>query len=243
MIISIVNQKGGVAKTTTTHALSSALAERGKKVLMVDFDAQSSLTICAGLKPHELPKNMYDVMCKKVPIKEIIYQAGNLFIAPSGIQLSVAELELAGRLNRENTLKKALEEVNDVFDYILIDCCPALSLLTVNALAASDRVIVPCSPDYLAYQGLQLLMSSVEDVRAMINPSINFVGIILTMADKRTLHYKEVRDLIMSRYNVLGEIGISVKVKDAVLQGQSIVTFDPNHPISLAYKSIAHSLQ
>lgn len=244
MIISVVNQKGGVAKTTTTHALGTALAMQGKKVLMVDLDSQASLSFSCGLRPHTLKENMYHVMCKKKPIKDIIYSTKlpNLFIAPSGIQLAGAELEIIGKVNRENILKLALNEVSETFDYIFIDCSPSLSTLVLNALSASDRIIIPCSPDYLAFQGLEMLSDTIENVRVQLNPGLKILGVILTMSDKRTLHTKEIREEIIRHYDVLGEVGISVKVKDAIHQGLSIVAAEPEHQISLDYKAIALSI-
>lgn len=243
MITAIVNQKGGVAKTTTTHALATALALQGKKVLMVDLDAQSSLTICTGIKPFELEYNMYDVICKGKPIAEILFESQpNLHIAPANINLANADLELVGKFNRENTLRKALAPICDYYDHIFIDCSPSLSLLVMNALTAADQVIIPCSPDYLAYQGLQLLTNSINQVKAETNPDLFIKGIIITMNDNRTLHAREIKELISKDYPLLGEIGFSVKVKDSVINGLSIVAYDPKHQIAKDYISIAANL-
>lgn len=244
MITAIVNQKGGVAKTTTTHALASALAEQGKKVLMIDLDSQSSLTICTGIKPYELEYSIYDVLCKHKPMNEILYQTKleNLHIAPANLHLANADLELVNRISRENILKKALAPIQGYYDHIFIDCSPSLSLLVTNALTAADQAIIPCSPDYLAYQGLQLLTSTIHQINNNTNPHLKILGTIITMIDRRTLHAQEVIELIQRDYTVLGEIGLSVKVKDAVLNRESIVTYDPAHQIAKDYTAIAERL-
>lgn len=245
MITAIVNQKGGVAKTTTTHALATALAIQGKRVLMIDLDAQSSLTICTGLKPYDLQYSMYDVICKGKPLSEILYHQPtqpNLHIAPATLELANADLEIVGKMNRENILRKAIAPIKQYYDHIFIDCSPSLSLLVINALTAADQVIIPCSPDYLAYQGLKMLIGSIQNVKAETNQSLELKGVILTMADKRTNHYKEVRQLIESTFTILGEVGISVKVKDAVLDRVSIVSYSPDHDIAKEYMAIAEKL-
>lgn len=170
MIISMVNQKGGVAKTTSTLNMGALFAEQGKKVLMIDLDPQSSLTISLGIEADQFEYSMYNVMCEGLEIDKVILQVKeNLFIAPSIIDLSVAELQLVNEMARESILKQRISKVKNEYDYILIDCPPSLGLLVVNALNATEKVIIPCTTSYLSYRGLKLLLDTVEKVRNNLN--------------------------------------------------------------------------
>ena len=167
-----MNQKGGVAKTTSTFNIGAILAEKGKRVLLVDLDPQHSLTIALGID-DELTKSIYNVICEKEDINNVILEVSeNLYIAPSNLELSIAELQLVSMMARESILKKALDKVKDNYDIILIDCPPSLSLLTVNALVASNEVIVPTATDYLSYKGLELLIDTINNVKENLNEDL-----------------------------------------------------------------------
>lgn len=241
MIISIINQKGGVAKTTSTFNLGSIISNMNKKVLLIDIDPQSSLTTCAGINSDE--KSMYDVICNNENIENIIKKfSENLYIAPSTLDLSIAELQLVTTMARENVLKKALSKIKNKFDYILIDCPPSLSLLTINSLVASNEVIVPVSTEYLAYKGLELLIDTVDNVRKNLNEKLFIKGIIATMYNKRTKHSNEVLETLKENFNVLGIIKSSVIVKDSGLANEPLDVFAPSHEITKEYTKIAKEI-
>lgn len=242
MIISVANQKGGVGKTTSTYNISVALSNLNKKVLMIDFDPQSSLSISAGFEMQEIVKTIYAVLCEKYPIEHSIHKVkDNLYLIPSIIDLSVAEMTLVSEFARESILKKVLEKIKDNYDFIIIDCPPSLGLLTINALCASDKILMPVSTDYLALRGLYMLILTVYKIKDNINENLEILGVIPTMYDSRTLHSKEILDKLKENYSELtmNEITKSVKVKDAVLSCSTIVDTYPNHKISIAYKRIA----
>ena len=246
-IFAVVNQKGGVAKTSSALILGDILASKGYSCLLVDLDAQSSLTISSGIEPEGIP-SMYDVLCEDTPIEDIILcgisdKGEKLCLAPTDITLSVAELSISNMMNRDTLLKRKLASVVESFDYIIIDCSPSLSLLTINALVACDSVIVPSSAEYLSYRGLKLLMDTIDRIKANEhNQTLDIKGVIVTLFDSRTLHHREVYDLINSKYPVLGCVGISTAVRDAVLQGKSLYTINPKHKISQQYLNITEAL-
>lgn len=239
MIISIINQKGGVAKTTSTYNISALLAKKDKKVLMIDLDPQASLTVSVGIEPEELRRTIYNVICENEDITNIIIELDkNLYIAPSVIDLSIAELSLVNKIARESILKKKIEKVKNNFDYIIIDCPPSLGLLVVNALSASDKILIPVATDYLAYRGLRLLLSTVDNVKENINSELSILGVIATLFDRRTLHSREVLEILEDKYNVIGKISISVQVKDSILAGKPLVEYNPKHHIVDEYKQV-----
>lgn len=240
MIISIINQKGGVAKTTSTFNLGSILASQGKKVLLIDIDPQNSLTTSFNI---ECEKSMYDVICNEEDIRNVILEINkNLYIVPSSLDLAVAELQLINVMARENVLKKRLKKVEKIFDIILIDCPPALSLLTINSLVASDEVIVPVSTDFLSYKGLELLLDSIEKVKNNLNENLSIKGIIATMHNSRTKHSNEVLNVLNKKFNVLGIIKSSVIVKDSILANEPLITYSPNHSTTKEYIKIAREI-
>lgn len=240
MIISIINQKGGVAKTTSTFNLAECLKEKGKKVLMIDLDPQSSLTISLGIEPEELKKTIYDVLCENAKIEDVILRVNDYFIVPSIIDLSAAEMKLVLEFGREYVLKNALENIKNSYDYILIDCPPSLGVLCVNALAASEKILIPVATEYLALRGMDLLMNSIERIKKL-NSGLGILGIIPTMYDPRTLHSNEVLQTLKENYGnlVLEPITKSIKVSDAILASTNIVANEPAHKISEAYRKIA----
>ena len=242
MIYSIMNQKGGVAKTTSTFNIGAILAEKGKRVLLVDLDPQHSLTIALGID-DELTKSIYNVICEKEDINNVILEVSeNLYVAPSNLELSIAELQLVSMMARESILKKALDKVKDNYDIILIDCPPSLSLLTVNALVASNEVIVPTATDYLSYKGLELLVDTINNVKENLNEDLKIKGVIATMYDKRTKHANEVLEALNDEFNVLGTVKISVAAKDSVLANEPLISFAKSNDITKEYIKIAEEL-
>ena len=194
-VIALANQKGGVAKTTTTLNLAVALKEKGMKVLCIDLDPQGNLTMSQGLNPDEIDRSMYDVLVHKLPIEQVIHER-EIDLAVSSIDLAGAELALSSMIGRERALEKALVSVRDRYDYILIDTPPSLGLLTINAFTASDGVIVPVQTEYLSLRGLVQLENTLAMVRENLNPNVQIMGILPTMFDKRLLHSREAVDIL-----------------------------------------------
>lgn len=228
-IIAIANQKGGVSKTTSTFNIAAVLASKGKRVLMIDFDSQASLTISAGLEPRDYENNIVSVLTNKTK-KDIIQDCivpleniPNLFLLTSIIDLARVELELQGRTARERVLSRALEPICNDFDFILIDCPPQLSVLTLNALAASDYVLVPCKTDYLSYRGLEQLEETIEDVKDCLNSKIKMLGVIATFYEKASSDDNDILQGLKDKYNVIGVIKKSVEVKKGIYDGIPIV--------------------
>lgn len=249
MIFSVINQKGGVAKTASTYNIGYELAKNGLKVLIVDLDPQANLTVIAGIEPETLEKTMADVLISysrkdRMPIEEVILQLNdNLYLAPAIIDLSAADTILQNVMSREYILKKALSQVTDLFDIVLIDCQPSLSLLPLNALACCDEVIIPCSTEYLAYRGLELIEDTLDRVRENLNEKIKLHGVIATKYEENTLHAKEILELLQSKYNVLGIVPKSIKVSDAMYSKSGSVTdYAPDSKPAKAYKEIAENI-
>ncbi|MBZ5979068.1 MAG: AAA family ATPase [Leuconostoc gelidum] len=244
-IIALANQKGGVGKTTTSVNLGAALAQAGKRVLLVDIDAQGNATSGSGVDKSELERDSYDVMVDRVPIREVIVPTDNYDLVPATIQLSGAEIELAGQEKREYRLKKALSEVNDDYDFILIDNPPALGLLTVNAFTASDAILIPVQTEFYALEGLGQLLNTIELVRQQFNADLDISGILLTMYDGRTNLAKQVSEEVR---NYFGDkvyttvIPRSVRLSEAPSYGQAIIDFDPRSIGSKVYSELAQEV-
>lgn len=227
MIISITNNKGGVGKTTTVINLSSALSKLGKKILMVDFDPQASLTTYIGLDPNTLNNTIYKVLTNKVDIKDSIIKTydDNIDIIAASIDLSAAEVELVSKIGREYIFKNKLEQIKDSYDYIIIDNSPHLGILTINSLIASNCVIAPLEPTYLALKGLDILISTINEVQSL-NVELKFLGVLVTMYDDRTSHHNEVLELLKSNYPVFNSIiKRTIKFSDSCLATKSIIDF------------------
>ncbi len=250
-IVAMTNQKGGVGKTTTTINLGAALAESGRKVLMVDMDPQGSLSIGLGVKPSDLDgrKTVYDMLMdsSSAPANEIIVKTSvaGLDLLPANIQLSAAELRLAGEVAREYALDRAFQSVRADYDYILIDCQPSLGLLTVNALTASDGVIIPMECEFFALRGVEMLRETIMKVQERLNNRLRIDGVLPTMVDVRTLHTRETIEAV---YEMFGDvvfhtiISRTVKFPETTQAGVSIVESMPNSTGAVAYRTLAWEL-
>ncbi|MFM9877034.1 MAG: ParA family protein [Rhodoglobus sp.] len=246
-IISLCNQKGGVGKTTSTINLGAALAEYGRKVLVIDFDPQGALSAGLGVPTHDVP-TIYDLLLGTVknPAEAIIHtDYANLDIIPANIDLSAAEVHLVNEVARETILARVLRKVSDNYDVILIDCQPSLGLLTVNALTAAHGVLIPLECEFFALRGVALLVETIDKVRDRLNPAIELDGILATMFDARTLHSREVLERVVETFgnSVLETvIGRTVKFPDASVAGAPITSFAPDHSASDAYRQLAREL-
>lgn len=240
-VIAIANQKGGVAKTTTTHNLGVALAAKGKRVLLIDLDSQASLTISVGMEPLEVEQTIVDVLKKDgVPISECIGQISErLHIVTSIIDLAPMEMELLSRASREKILDRALKPIQESYDFIIVDCPPQLSILTINALSCADGVIIPVKTDYLAYRGLTQLQDSIQEIQELINPRLEVLGVIATFYEKRVADDNEILAALKKEYNLLGVIKRLAVAKKGVYDGLAVVEQTPGSEISKEYNAIA----
>ena len=246
-IIAIANQKGGVGKTTTTINLGAAIAESGKKVLIVDLDPQSNTTTGLGVSTKDLNSSIYQVIIEENTASETIISVGikNLYLLPSSLELAGAEIELVTAFSREQRLTRALDEVVNDYDFIIIDCPPALGLLTVNALCFANEVIVPIQCEYYALEGLGQLVGNVDLVKANLNPDLEISKIVLVMYDSRTKISKQVADEVREYFGerVCAQvIPRSVRLSEAPSYGQPITVFDPTSRGSVAYKELAREV-
>jgi len=240
-VVSFANQKGGVAKTTTTLNLGVAFAEHGLKVLLVDLDPQGNLTMSQGLNPDSIERSMFDVLVHRLPIQEVIHHA-EVDLAVSSIDLAGAELALSSMIGRERALEKALVEVKAGYDYVLIDTPPSLGLLTINALVASNGVIVPVQCEYLSLRGLVQLENTLSMIRENLNPQVEIEGILPTMYDSRTLHSREAVEILQENFGdlVFGtKIRKTVRYAEAPVKGSSVLKYDPSGSAAEAYRELA----
>lgn len=249
-VIAVVNQKGGTGKTTTCENLGIGLANEGKKVLLVDTDPQGSLTIALGNpRPDDLPVTLTDLMAKimqdqlPLPKEGILSHEEGVDLVPANITLSGLEVSLVNAMSRETILKQYLETVKGQYDYILLDCMPSLGMLTVNALAASDQVLIPVQANYLSAKGLEQLLQTVNKVKRQINPKLRIEGILLTMVDSRTNFAKEISTLIRDTYGSKlkvydADIPRSVRAAEISAEGVSIFKHDPGGKVAEAYRSL-----
>jgi chromosome partitioning protein len=240
-VIAFANQKGGVAKTTTTLNLAVAFKEQGMSVLCVDLDPQGNLTMSQGLNPDEIDRSMYDVLVHRLPIEEVIRQA-EVDLAVSSIDLAGAELALSSMIGRERALEKAVVGVRERYDYILIDTPPSLGLLTINAFVAADGVIVPVQTEYLSLRGLVQLENTLAMVRENLNPKVQVEGILPTMFDKRLLHSREAVEILQENFGELvynTKIRKTVRYAEAPVKGQSVLAYDPTGEAAMLYRDLA----
>lgn len=239
-VISFANQKGGVAKTTSTFNVAACLAQKGFRVLMIDLDPQASLTIYAGLEPYEYEKSIVDVLKnQRQALGECIVKIRDtLDIITSRIELASVENELLSRTARELILSRALEKVKGSYDYIIIDCPPQLSTLTINALACSDGVVIPCKTDYLAYRGIKQLLDTIDTIRSYFKPDLEVLGILATMYESRAKDDNEILDVLKEEYNVLGVIKRTTQAKKGMYDGLASVEFSPKSELAREYEKI-----
>jgi chromosome partitioning protein len=240
-VIVFANQKGGVAKTTTTLNLAVAFKEQGFRVLVIDLDPQGNLTMSQGMNPDSIERSMFDVLVHRLPISEIIHQA-EVDVAVSSIDLAGAELALSSMIGRERALEKSLLEVRDRYDFIMIDTPPSLGLLTINAFVAATGVIVPVQCEYLSLRGLVQLENTLAMVRENLNPDVKIEGILPTMFDRRTLHSREAVEILEENFGELvfkTRIRKTVRYAEAPVKGSSVLKYDPSGTAAEAYRELA----
>ena len=248
-VICIANQKGGVGKTTTVASLAQGLSEHHKRVLIIDWDPQASLTVSLGFNPDSLKLTGYDVLTSTIrnngtlSLRDVTLHTGNpdIDLVPANIELSQSQLDLVNAFTRELMLKEMLKPVRQDYDYILVDCLPSLGLLTINALSAADSVLIPLQADFLAMKGLAQLIATILRVQERINPSLEILGILFTMTNSRTLHSREVIEVTKRAFGDKirvfdTTIPISVRFKEAPAAGMSILTYAPKSEGADAYR-------
>jgi chromosome partitioning protein len=240
-VIAFANQKGGVAKTTTTLNLAAAFAEEGHRVLCIDMDPQGNLTMSQGIDPDTLETSMFDVLVHDLSIREVIRRR-EIDVACSSIDLAGAEIAMSTKIGRERSLEKALRPVRDDYDFICIDTPPSLGLLTINALTAADKVIVPVQCEYLSMRGLIQLQNTLSMIRENLNPDVDIAGILPTMVDSRTLHAKEAIEILEENFGdrVFGaRIRKTIRFAEAPVKGMSVLKYEPNGTAADAYRQLA----
>jgi chromosome partitioning protein len=240
-VIAFANQKGGVAKTTTTLNLAAAFAEVGHRVLCVDMDPQGNLTMSQGIDPDTLEQSMFDVLVYDLSIREVIRRR-EIDVACASIDLAGAEIAMSTKIGRERSLTKALAAVEEDYDWVFVDTPPSLGLLTVNALTAADQVIVPVQCEYLSMRGLLQQQNTLAMIRENLNPDVQIAGILPTMVDTRTLHAKEALEILEENFGdrVFGaRIRKTVRFAEAPVKGMSVLKYDPKGTAADAYRQLA----
>ncbi|MFL5929432.1 MAG: ParA family protein [Gaiellaceae bacterium] len=240
-VIALANQKGGVAKTTTTLNLGVAFAEHGYRVLLVDLDPQGNLTMSQGLNPDAIERSMYDVLVHRLPIEQVI-ETREVDVAVSSIDLAGADMALSSQIGRERALEKALAPVRDRYDFILIDTPPSLGLLTVNAFVAATGVLVPVQTEYLSLRGLVQLENTLAMVRENLNPRAAIMGILPTMFDRRITHSREADEILRENFGDLvynTRIRKTIRFAEAPVKGSSILAYEPNGEAAELYRDLA----
>jgi chromosome partitioning protein len=240
-VIAFANQKGGVAKTTTTLNLGVAFAESGLRVLCIDLDPQGNLTMSQGLNPDAIERSMFDVLVHRLPIDQVIEQR-EVAIAVSSIDLAGAELALSSQIGRERALEKALAPVKGDYDFVLVDTPPSLGLLTINAFVAADGVIVPVQTEYLSLRGLVQLENTLQMVRENLNPRVEVIGILPTMYDKRLTHSREADEILRENFGDLvyhTRIRKTIRYAEAPVKGSSVLAYEPDGEAAELYRDLA----
>jgi chromosome partitioning protein len=240
-VIAFANQKGGVAKTTTALNLAVAFKESGHRVLAVDMDPQGNLTMSQGVDPDKVEKSMFDVLVHRMPISEVIVEK-EIDVAVASIDLAGAEIAMSAQIGRERSLQKALDEVRNDYDFVCIDTPPSLGLLTVNALTAANKVIVPVQCEYLSMRGLVQLQNTLQMIRENLNPGVEIEGILPTMLDSRTVHAKEAIAILEENFGDLvfeSRIRKAIKFAEAPVRGTSVLKYDPKSKAAHAYRELA----
>jgi chromosome partitioning protein len=247
-VIALCNQKGGVGKTTSTINLGAALAEYGRRVLLVDFDPQGALSVGLGVNPMELDRTVYNVLMEKhVSVDDVLLKTNvqGMDLVPSNIDLSAAEVQLVGEVAREQTLKRVLEPVVPDYDVVLIDCQPSLGLLTINALTASDGVIIPLECEFFSLRGVALLIQTIDKVKERLNPQLELEGILATMYDRRTVHGREVLTRVVEAFGdkvFHTVINRTVRFPETTVAGEPITSFAPSSAGADAYRDLAREV-
>ncbi len=243
-VIAFANQKGGVAKTTTTLNIAVAFAEAGHRVLCVDMDPQGNLTMSQGIDPDTIERSMYDVLVHKVPIVEVLAHR-EIDVACASIDLAGAEIAMSAQIGRERSLQKALAPVLDRYDFVCIDTPPSLGLLTINALTAADKVIVPVQCEYLSMRGLLQLQNTLVMVRENLNPNVEIEGIVPTLVDSRTVHAKEAIEILEENFGdrvFASRIRKTIRFAEAPVRGMSVLKYDPDGTAADAYRRLAREV-
>jgi chromosome partitioning protein len=243
-VFAVVNQKGGVGKSTTAVNLAASLGDLGKRVLLVDLDPQGNATSGFGLNKNQRETCIYNALLENIPLEQIIEPVGieHVFAVPATIQLAGAEIELVSAMSRENRLKQVLEPVQGDFDYVVIDCPPSLGLLTINALTAADSLIIPIQCEYYALEGLSKLLDSVRLVKTHLNPGLDIFGVVMTMYDSRTRLAQQVVDEVQDFFEAKvfsTLIPRTVRISEAPSFGQPVTLYDPSGKGADAYRSLA----
>jgi chromosome partitioning protein len=244
-VLAVANPKGGVGKTTTTHTLAAALAERGPRTAVVDLDPQACLTYSVGLDPEGLAVTLHDVLVGRNKVNDALVDVGYLSVVPASIELTSTEIHLAARVGREHALARALAPLHQRFDLVLVDCPPSLGILTINALTAATRVVVPFQCETLGHRGVSQLLETVADVRTYTQPDLEVLGVVATMADRRIRHTQDVLTDVQARYGlrVLEPlIPRSVRFAEAPAAGRSVLEHAPRSPGAVAYRDLARTV-
>src|SRR3954466_6754752 len=240
-VIVLANQKGGVAKTTTTLNLGVAFAEQGFKVLLIDLDPQGNLTMSQGLNPDSIEQSMFDVLVHRLPLEQVV-ATREVDIAVSSIDLAGADMALSSQIGRERALEKGLAPIRDRYDFILIDTPPSLGLLTINAFAAATGVIVPVQTEYLSLRGLVQLENTLQMVREHLNPNVSIIGILPTMYDKRLTHSREADEILRENFGDLvynTRIRKTIRYAEAPVGGTSVLAYEPEGEAAELYRDLA----
>jgi chromosome partitioning protein len=240
-VIAFANQKGGVAKTTTTLNLAVAFAEKGHRVLAVDLDPQGNLTMSQGIDPDSVEKSMYDVLVNNVPIRDVVRKR-EIDVACASIDLAGAEIAMSLKIGRERSLEKALKAVREDYDFVCIDTPPSLGLLTINALTAADKVIVPVQCEYLSMRGLIQLQNTLSMIREELNPDVEIEGILPTLVDTRTVHAKEAIEILEENFGervFATRIRKTIRFAEAPVKGTSVLKYDPEGSAAESYRDLA----
>ena len=247
-VLAMCNQKGGVGKTTSTINLGAALAEYGRRVLLVDFDPQGALSVGLGVQPHQLETTIYNLLMEKgVTIDDVIRRTSveGMDLLPSNIDLSAAEVQLVTEVGREQSLGRTIAPVLDRYDYVLVDCQPSLGLLTVNALACADGVLIPLECEFFSLRGVALLMDTIEKVQDRLNPKLEITGILATMYDPRTLHTREVMTRVVEAFGELvfdSVINRTVRFPETTVAGEPITRWASRSTGAEAYRALAREV-